>query len=138
MSAASMVSARIMETWAHGQDIADALGITREPTARLRHVAHIAVACRNYSYAVNGRTPPDAPVRVELVGPGGAVWSWGPSDAADRVTGPALDFCLLATQRRHRDDLKVMATGSDADAWLDIIQAFAGPPGSGRRSGQFT
>ena len=137
MSAASMVSARIMETWAHGQDIADALGVTREPTARLRHVAHIAVAARGYAYTVNGRTPPEAPIRVELVGPAGAVWTWGPADATDRVTGPALDFCLLATRRRHRDDLKVTAAGPDADAWLDIIQAFAGPPGPGRHAGQF-
>jgi uncharacterized protein (TIGR03084 family) len=137
MSAASMVTARIMETWAHGQDIADALRVTREPTARLRHVAHLAIAARGYAYTVNGRTPPEAPVRVELTGPAGAVWTWGPPDAVDRVSGPALDFCLLATQRRHREDLKVTATGADADAWLDIIQAFAGPPGTGRRSGQF-
>jgi uncharacterized protein (TIGR03084 family) len=136
MSAASMVSARIMETWAHGQDIADALGVTREPTARLRHVAHVAVASRGYAYTINGRTPPQEPIRVELVGPDGSVWSWGPADAADRVTGPALDFCLLGTRRRHRDDLKVVATGPVADAWLDIIQAFAGPPGRGRRPGQ--
>jgi uncharacterized protein (TIGR03084 family) len=126
-----------METWAHGQDIADALGITREPTVRLRHVAHVAVAARGYAYTVNGRTPPEAPIRVELVGPAGAVWTWGPADATDRVTGPALDFCLLATRRRHRDDLKVTAAGPDADAWLDIIQAFAGPPGPGRHAGQF-
>lgn len=137
MSAASMVSARIMETWAHGQDIADALGVTREPTARLRHVAHIAIAARGYAYTVNGKQPPDAPIRVELVGPDGTTWTWGPSDAADRVTGPAVDFCLLATRRRHRDDLKVIATGPQADAWLDLAQAFAGPPGPGRLPGQF-
>jgi hypothetical protein len=45
---------------------------------------------------------------------------------------PAYDFCLLVTQRRHRDDPDLVATGPDADRWLDIAQAFAGPPGNGR------
>jgi uncharacterized protein (TIGR03084 family) len=138
MSAASMASARIMETWAHGQDVADALGVTREPTQRLRHVAHIAVAARGYAYAMNGMEPPDVPIRVELVAPDGATWTWGPADAPERVTGPALDFCLLATQRRHRNDLAVTARGPNADRWLDIAQAFAGPPGPGRQPGQFS
>ena len=76
-------------------------------------------------------------VRVELVGPAGDEWTWGPEDAPDRVTGPALDFCLLVTQRRHRDDLAVVAEGANADEWLGIAQSFAGPPGEGRRPGQF-
>jgi hypothetical protein len=62
---------------------------------------------------------------------------WGPEEAANRVTGPALDFCLLVTQRRHRDDTAVTATGATADQWLSIAQSFAGPPGPGRRPGQF-
>lgn len=57
---------------------------------------------------------------------------YGPEDAAQRVTGPALDFCLLVTQRAHRADLAVRAEGADADRWLDIAQAFAGPAGPGR------
>jgi uncharacterized protein (TIGR03084 family) len=65
------------------------------------------------------------------------MWTWGPDDALQRVTGPAVDFCLLVTQRRHRDDLALVAEGVDADAWLDIAQAFAGPPGEGRTKGQF-
>ncbi|HNQ99825.1 MAG TPA: hypothetical protein PKN52_07470, partial [Trueperaceae bacterium] len=55
-----------------------------------------------------------------------------PDGAVQSVTGPARDFCLLVTHRRHRDDLDLVATGADADRWLDIAQAFAGPPGSGR------
>lgn len=137
MSAASMVTARIMETWAHGQDVADALHVTRRPTQRLRHVAHISIAARGYAYRINGLTPPDAPIRVELIAPDGSLWTWGPEDAAERVTGPALDFCLLATRRRHREDLGVQAVGGQANEWLDIAQAYAGPPGAGRRPGQF-
>jgi len=138
MSAASMASARIMETWAHGQDIADALGVTREPSQRLRHVAHIAVAARGYAFTMNGLAPPEIPIRVELVAPDGATWTWGPADAPERVSGSALDFCLLATQRRHRDDLALRAKGPNAEAWLGIAQAFAGPPGPGRVPGQFS
>ncbi|MEV4417134.1 TIGR03084 family metal-binding protein [Catellatospora sp. NPDC049609] len=132
MSAASMATARIMETWAHGQDLADTLGAVREPTARLRHIAHLGVRTRDFAYAANGFDAPIAPFRVELTGPDGDVWSWGPEEGAQRVSGPALDFCLLVTQRRHRADLALRADGADADRWLDIAQAFAGPPGTGR------
>jgi uncharacterized protein (TIGR03084 family) len=132
MSAASALTARLMETWAHAQDIAAALGVTREPTGRLRHVAHIGVGARAFSYAVRGKTQPPVPVRVELAAPGGARWTWGPAEAADRVTGPALDFCLLVTQRRYRDDLALAVQGPAAAGWMAIAQAFAGPPGPGR------
>lgn len=137
MSAASMITARIMETWAHGQDVADTLGITRTPTARLRTVAHIGVRTRNFAYTVHGLTPPATEFRVELTAPDGTIWSWGPEDAEQRVTGPAVDFCLLVTQRRHPDDLAIESAGPDAAQWLTLAQAFAGPTGSGRTAGQF-
>lgn len=137
MSARSFVTARLMETWAHGQDVADGLGVRRVPTDRLRHVAHIGVGARPFSFMAHGRVVPDVDVRVELTGPTGDTWTWGAEAAVDRVTGPALDFCLLVTRRRHRDDVDVHADGPVADAWLDIAQAFAGPPGRGRRAGQF-
>jgi uncharacterized protein (TIGR03084 family) len=132
MSTASSLTARIMETWAHGQDVADTVGVTREPTDRLRHVAHIGVRAMPFSYAVRERPAPEVPVRVELAAPSGGTWTWGPEDAADRVTGPALDFCLLVTQRRHRDDTTLRVTGPVATEWLSFAQAFAGAPGPGR------
>jgi uncharacterized protein (TIGR03084 family) len=137
MSAASSLTARLMETWAHGQDIADALGIRREPTDRLRHVAHIGVAARPFSFAAHGQPLPQEPVRVELISPGRDVWMWGPPGAADRVTGSALDFCLAVTQRRHLDDTSLLISGPIATGWMSIAQAFAGPPGPGRQPGQF-
>jgi uncharacterized protein (TIGR03084 family) len=133
MSAASSLTARLMETWAHTQDIADALGVTREPTGRLRHVAHIGIGARDYSYVAHDQAPPETPVRVELTAPDDALWTWGPDGASDRVTGTALDFCLLVTQRRHRDDLALVIEGPAANGWMAIAQAFAGPPGPGRR-----
>jgi uncharacterized protein (TIGR03084 family) len=132
MNPVSFATARLMEYWAHGQDVADAVGVRRVPTARLRHICHLGVRTRGFSYAVRGRTPPDVDVRVELEAPDGSTWSWGAADAPDGVTGPAEDFCLLVTQRRHRADLSLVATGTAADEWLDIAQCFAGPPGAGR------
>lgn len=132
MSAASMATARLMETWAHGLDVADALGVKRPATARLRSIAHIGVRTRDFAFTINGLTPPADPFRVELRAPDGSVWEWGPADAAQRVTGSAEDFCMLVTQRRPRADLDVAAVGADAETWLGIAQAFAGPPGPGR------
>ncbi len=137
MSAASMATARLMETWAHGQDVADALGVERVPTARLRNIAHIGVRTRDFAFVANELEPPADPFLVELAGPDGGVWTWGPADAAQVVRGPAVDFALLVTQRRHLDDLALDAVGDDAARWLTIAQAFAGPPGSGRSPGQF-
>jgi uncharacterized protein (TIGR03084 family) len=121
-----------METWAHGQDVADAVGVVRPPTDRLRHVVRIGVRARDFAFGVHGLTPPSEEFRVELRAPSGELWTYGPEAAPQRVTGPALDFCLLVTQRAHRTDLAVEAVGPDADRWLDIAQAFAGPPGAGR------
>jgi uncharacterized protein (TIGR03084 family) len=132
MSPASSVTARLMETWAHGQDVFDTVGVTRVPTARLRHVADLGIRALRYTYAVNGLAVPADPIRVELAGPDGAQWTWGPQDAANRVTGTALDFCLLVTQRRHRDDTALVVTGDTARQWMSIAQAFAGPAGPGR------
>lgn len=132
MSPASMATARLMETWAHGRDVADALGVVRTPTLRLRHVAHLAVRTRGFAYRMHDMEPPEADVRVELDAPDGTTWAFGPEDAEQRVTGSALDFCLLAVQRIHRDDTDLVAEGGDADQWLDVIQAFAGPPGDKR------
>jgi uncharacterized protein (TIGR03084 family) len=136
MSVASMATGRLMETWAHGQDVADALGVVRTPTARLRHIARIGVRARDFSYAAHQLTPPDGEFRVELRGPDGAWWVFGPEGAAQRVTGEAWEFCLLVTQRAHRDDVtSVRAEGEEAERWLGIAQAFAGPPGKGREPG---
>jgi len=132
MSVASMATARLMETWAHGGDVADALGVARTPTDRLRHIVRLGVRTRDFAFGVHGLTPPFEEFRVELTAPSGELWVYGPEDATDRVTGPALDFCRLVTQRAHRTDLALRAEGSDADRWLDIAQAFAGPPGEGR------
>jgi uncharacterized protein (TIGR03084 family) len=119
MSPASFATARLMEYWAHGQDIADGLGVTRKPTARLRHICHLGVRTRGFSYVTHGLQPPVGEVRVALISPAGGQWTWGDPDASDRVEGSALDFCLVV-------DTALLITGDGARGWMQIAQAFAG------------
>jgi uncharacterized protein (TIGR03084 family) len=127
MSVASMITARLMETWAHGQDVCDALGVERAGTARLRHVAYLAVRARPFSYTGRGLAVPEEAVRVELDAPDGDRWIFAP-EGEQRVTGPALDFCLVLTRRRHPDETALQAEGPLARQWMEIGQAYAGPP----------
>jgi uncharacterized protein (TIGR03084 family) len=131
MSAASSATARLMETWAHGRDVTDALGISRQPTARLRHIAHLGVRTLPFSFTVRGLPAPAEPVRVELAAPGGGTWIWGDSET-NQVTGAAEDFCLVVTQRRNIADVSLTVSGPVAVQWMSIAQAFAGPPSAGR------
>jgi uncharacterized protein (TIGR03084 family) len=135
MGPTSFATARLMETWAHGQDVCDAVGVRRRPTARLRHIAHLGVSTLGFSFVSHGRPVPETPVHIALSAPDGSTWSWGPDDAVDRVTGSAHGFCLLVTQRRNIADTDVVATGPVATEWLTIAQAFAGPAGDGRPTG---
>ena len=132
-----LACAGIMENFAHGQDIADALGARLERTDRLRHLVGFAVAVWDFGYQARDMTPPDTQFRFVITAPSGAVWAFGPPDATQQIEGPAADFCLLVTRRRHRDDLAVTATGADAEQWLDLAQAYRGPAGEGRSPGQF-
>ncbi len=137
MGVMSFVSARLMETWAHGQDIADALGAQRAPTDRLRHVAHLGVRARPFSYLVHGLDVPPGRIDVTLTAPSGGAWHWeiGSPEQGEQpaeVTGPAFDFCLVVTQRSNVADTGLTITGDRARQWMSIAQAFAGPPGEGR------
>ena len=138
MSLASKVTARIMEVWAHGQDIRDSLSIKPHPSPALPHVARLGCLAFANSYAVRGLPVPQAQVRVELETPNGGLWDMGPQEATDRITGPIDDFCLIVTQRRHVDDTAIQTQGETAAEWMFIAQAFADDPGSGRHPGQFT
>jgi uncharacterized protein (TIGR03084 family) len=129
MSVSSMSTARLMETWAHGTDIATSLAIDVPRSDRVRHVCDLGVRTRDFSFRSRGLRPPEEEFFVSLVAPSGVTWTWGPSAATSRVDGSAWDFALLVTRRRHRSRLDVSAQGASADLWLDIAQAFAGPAG---------
>jgi uncharacterized protein (TIGR03084 family) len=132
MSATSMATARFMETWAHGLDVHAALGAEPEITDRIRHVAHLGIRTRDFAFSVHGLPPPAEEFRIELTAPSGDLWTWGPEAAGQTVIGPAYDLCLLVTQRINRSDTSLVVHGPDADRWLGLAQAFAGPPGEGR------
>lgn len=128
MSVASSATARLMETWAHSQDIYDALSLNHPPSEGLRSIAHLGVATFAFSHVHHGLAVPTEPVRVELHSPDGQRWTWGPDDAPNSVIGPAADFALTVTQRRHWTETGLTAQGTVARNWLDIAQAFAGAP----------
>ena len=132
MSARTFITARLMEAWSHGLDIHEAAGQQPRDTDRLRHVAHLGYVTRDFAYQNRGLTPPGTPLYVELTAPSGAIWTWGPPTAADRITGPAGDFCRVVTQRIHPADTALRAEGAGAEEFLRVAQAFAGPPGAGR------
>lgn len=135
----SMTTARIMETWAHGIDVADALDVPLDGdpafVSALPHVARLGFRTRGFAYLMNGLQAPASEVHVALTLADGTVLEFGPADAEQRVAGPILDFCLLVTQRVHLDDTALETTGQDALSWLRIAQAFAGLPGGGREKG---
>jgi uncharacterized protein (TIGR03084 family) len=127
MSAMSFATARLMETWAHGTDVRDGLGIETVATPRLHHIADLGVRTRAFSYLVRGMSMPEHDVRVELDGPDGAHWTWGTSNDSV-VRGPALDFCRVVTQRGNPADTGLEVDGDAAREWMTIAQAFAGAP----------
>jgi uncharacterized protein (TIGR03084 family) len=137
MSARSFATARLMETWAHGQDVVDTVGVRREPTDRLKHIAHLGVVTFGWSFTTNGIDVPTDPVRVELSSPSGDIWTWGPEEAENIVRGNAEEFCLTVVRRRHVDDTHIEMIGDIAVQWMAIAQAFAGPPEERPKPGSF-
>ncbi|MGA0877822.1 MAG: TIGR03084 family metal-binding protein [Ilumatobacteraceae bacterium] len=134
MSLGSFLTARLMECWAHGEDIASAAGVERTPTDRLRHIAHIGVATRAFSLVINSLPADDTTVEVRLRSPAGEMWSWSSgsgSASGQSVTGDVLDFCRVVTQRRRSEETSLIVNGESAQSWMRVAQAFAGPPGRG-------
>ena len=131
MGARSFLTARLMEVWAHGQNIVDTVDVYRAPTERLRHIAQLGVITRQWTYMNRGLEAPSDEVTVNLTSPNGDLWSWGPGNTDSSVQGPAEDFCLVVTQRRHLDDTSLVVQGDSARDWLTKAQAFAGPATDG-------
>ena len=124
MRTPSFVTARLMETWAHGLDVRTALGVPAVDTDRLAHVAWLATRALPYAYSVAGIPPPDAPLRVELSLPSGAPWRFGPEAAADRITGSAGDYCRVFVHRRRPADTNLVIEGDAARAAIAVARAF--------------
>ena len=126
MGGEAFLAARLMECWAHGQDVVDAIGVQRPATDRLRHIAHMGVITRSWSYRNRGLDAPGGKILVELTAPSGEMWTWNDDATDGAVRGLAEDFCLVVTQRRHVDDTALQTEGDLARRWMEIAQAFAG------------
>lgn len=131
MKVYSSAQARLMENWAHGQDVADALGVDYPASDRIYHVAELGIKTFSWSFRNRGLEVPDEKVRVVLRGSSGRVWVWNEGCDAN-ITGPLRDFCMVVTQRRHPADTRLVIQGGSAHRWMKIAQAYAGPPGPGR------
>ena len=122
----SLVTARLMETWAHGLDVRESLGLPIVDTDNLRHVAWLGYRALPYAFSFAGRDRPPGELRVEITAPSGdETWVYGPADAPNRITGPAGELCRLFAQRITRDQARgLVAEGDGADAALDVARAF--------------
>lgn len=121
-------TARQMEVWAHGHEIADLLGVERVPTDRLQNIAVIGVRTFGWTFVNRGLTPPPEAPHVRLIAPSGGTWEWHAGSTAGAVTGSGVEFCQVVTQVRSIADTRLAVTGDVANRWMAIAQCFAGPP----------
>ena len=128
MSVRSSITARLMETWAHGHGLYDLFGQQRTETDRLRNVVVLGINTFSWTFANRGMPVPATMPYVRLSGPSGAVWEWGQPDGANFVDGSALEFCQVVAQVRNIADTRLKLGGSVAARWMSIAQCFAGPP----------
>jgi uncharacterized protein (TIGR03084 family) len=128
MSARSSITARLMETWAHGQAIYDLMGVHRVDRDRIHGIAVLGINTFGWTFKNRGLPSPGPQPYVALIAPSGAAWTFGDTGASDRIVGPAIDFCQVVAQTRNIADTALVATGATSKAWMAIAQCFAGPP----------
>jgi uncharacterized protein (TIGR03084 family) len=128
MSARSCITARQMETWAHGQAIYDELGRVRENTDRLQNIIILGINTFGWTFKVRGEAAPDQMPYVELAAPSGRLWTFGEENSASAIKGAAEEFAQVVTQTRHVEDTQLSYDGEDAKRWLYSAQCFAGGP----------
>lgn len=135
MGARSFATARLMEVWAHGQDVWDVVGRRRPATSRLKHIAHLGVGTFKWTFINRKLEAPQVLPYIELTAPDEGVWTWNEPSMDNFVCGSAEDFCLLVTQRRHMNDTDLRYSGAAVKQWLSMAQCFAGPPADGPPEG---
>ena len=137
MSARSSISARLMETWAHGQEVYDELGVVRENADRIRHIVVLGINTYGWTFKNRGLEPPQPVPFARLEAPSGETWAFNEPAGDHLVEGRAEEFCQVVTQVRNIADTELKVVGASAEAWMDIAQCFAGgpaePPAPGTR-----
>jgi uncharacterized protein (TIGR03084 family) len=136
MGVRMFTTARLMETWAHGQEIYDLKRVERVPTDRLRHICVIGVKTFAWTFMNRGLEVPGPPPYVRLTAPSGALWEWNEKSESGRIEGAAVDFCQVVTQVRNVSDTALEVTGEVATRWMSIAQCFAGGPVEPPKPGQ--
>lgn len=128
MSARSSITARLMETWAHGQEVYDHLGVARENKDRIQNIVVLGVNTFGWTYKTRKEDPPGELPFLKLMAPSGDVWTYGEENDAERIEGLAEEFCQVVTQTRNIADTSLLVTGRIASDWMSKAQCFAGPP----------
>lgn len=128
MSVLSCITARQMETWAHGQEVFDVLGQERQDTDRIRNICHLGVSTFGWTFINRGQPVPEPAPYVRLTAPSGAIWEWNEPQDDNRVEGAAVGFAQTVTQTRNVTDTDLSFTDGPARDWMEIAQCFAGPP----------
>ena len=128
MSALTCITARQMETWAHGQEVFDVLGVTRPAADRIRNICHLGVSTFSWTF-INRKLPvPGLLPFVRLTSPSGDTWEWNDRNSNNCVSGDATAFAQVVTQVRNIADTTLVVTGDGASKWMALAQCFAGPP----------
>ncbi|MEM7101283.1 MAG: TIGR03084 family metal-binding protein [Pseudomonadota bacterium] len=128
MKARMFATARQMETWAHGWEVYDLLGLQRSHTDRIRNIATIGVRTYGWTFANRKLEVPQPEPYIELAAPSGDTWSFNDPASEHRVVGNAVEFCQVVTQVRNIADTQLQVSGDNAEAWMAVAQCFAGPP----------
>ncbi|MCZ6856245.1 MAG: TIGR03084 family metal-binding protein [Gammaproteobacteria bacterium] len=140
MSVRSSITARLMETWAHGQEIYDLLGVVRENADRIRNIVVLGVNTYGWTFNVRGEQPPQPMPHLRLTAPSGELWTFNDASTSELIEGLAEEFCQVVTQVRNIADVQLRITGPNATDWMAKAQCFAGgpqaPPAPGTRKVQ--
>jgi len=128
MSVRSSITARLMETWAHGQAVYDMMGVMREDKDRIKNIAILGMNTFSWTFINRKLGVPEPVPYVRLTAPSGAIWEWNDAGCDNRVEGQATEFCQVVTQTRNIADTRLQISGDIARQWMAIAQCFAGPP----------
>lgn len=121
----TLATTRLAEAWIHSGDVAEAIGVTLEPSDRLKQIARLAWRTLPYAFGSVGRSLA-GPVELRLVGPSGDPWEFVPDQPAVTViSGPAVDLCDVAARRRDPSEAQLRAEGPDGAAVLELIRTYA-------------
>tara|TARA_B100000676_G_scaffold86188_1_gene86216 strand:- start:4684 stop:5517 length:834 start_codon:yes stop_codon:yes gene_type:complete len=128
MSVRSSITARHMETWAHGQEIYDQLGVERIDTDIIKNIVIIGVNTFGWTYINRNLNVPEEMPKLSLVSPSNLLWEWNENNEENIISGSAAEFCQVVTQVRNINDTSLKVFGKIANEWMSIAQCFAGPP----------